>query len=45
MFRFEKYYNKARGEWWIYSCGPAGSTLAKVCKTERAADKWIAAHS
>ena len=39
--RYEKQYNRARNEWWVYSVGTAGAVLVKTFKTEAAADRWI----
>jgi hypothetical protein len=43
--RYQKQFNRARGEWWIFCLGTCGGKLVKVCKTEKAADSWIAKHS
>lgn len=40
--KYEKSYNRVHNEWWIFCVGTRGAQLVKVCKTEKAADNWIA---
>lgn len=39
--KYEKQFNRARNEWWVFRIWANGAELAKTFKTERGADSWI----